>query len=87
MIISEYEQIAAREAYGANDIRPGLSGWAQVNGRDTLDIETKARYDGWYRAHMSIMLDIRIIAQSFFTLFTQSGYMTKGQGEGCEDEL
>lgn len=47
MILAEYDQIQARDRYGANDIRPGLTGWAQVNGRDGVTVEEKARLDGW----------------------------------------
>ena len=47
MILAEYEQIEARARYGANDIRPGLTGWAQINGRDVVTVEEKARLDGW----------------------------------------
>ena len=46
MILAEYDQIQARDRYGANDIRPGLTGWAQVNGRDGVTVEQKARLDG-----------------------------------------
>ena len=46
MILAEYEQIEARSRYGANDIRPGLTGWAQINGRDAVTVEEKARLDG-----------------------------------------
>lgn len=45
---NQYNLIAERDKYGANDIKPGLTGWAQVNGRDALEIEEKARYDGEY---------------------------------------
>ena len=50
MILAEYDQIQARDRYGANDIRPGLTGWAQVNGRDGVTVEEKARLDGWQYA-------------------------------------
>ena len=46
MILAEYDQIQARDRYGANDIRSGLTGWAQVNGRDGVTVEQKARLDG-----------------------------------------
>ena len=48
MILADYEQIEARARYGANDIRPGLTGWAQINGRDAVTVEEKARLDGEY---------------------------------------
>ena len=46
MILAEYDQIQARDRYGANDIRPGLTGWAQVSGRDGVTVEEKAHLDG-----------------------------------------
>jgi len=69
--------VAERELFGANGIRPGLTGWAQVNGRDELPIPIKAEYDGYYAAHVNFKLDIKII---FMTLRqTVSG---KGVVEG-----
>lgn len=56
---NQYDLIAERERYGANDVRPGLSGWAQINGRDELPIEVKARYDGEYVQRMSFLFDCR----------------------------
>ena len=52
--------IAAREAVGANALTPGLTGWAQVNGRDELPIPVKAQLDGYYAAHISFALDVKI---------------------------
>ena len=45
---NQYDLIEERDKYGANNIRPGLTGWAQINGRDELDIPVKAKYDGYY---------------------------------------
>lgn len=80
MILSEKYQVVAREAYGANDIRPGLSGWAQVNGRDVVSVEEKARLDGYYRANMSISLDVYVFFKSIVVALTRSGY--KGVSDG-----
>ena len=60
MILAEYDQIQARDRYGANDIRPGLTGWAQVNGRDGVTVEEKARLDGWCFA-LSFVLTVGIV--------------------------
>lgn len=54
--------VAERDKYGANDILPGLTGWAQVNGRDTLSIKEKAEYDGYYCQHVSFCMDAKILA-------------------------
>ena len=57
MILAEYDQIEARERYGANDIRPGLTGWAQINGRDCVSVKEKIRYDGEYRVRVGMSMD------------------------------
>jgi O-antigen biosynthesis protein WbqP len=59
VICSEKDLIDERDKYGANDVRPGLSGWAQINGRDVLGYEDKARYDGEYVEKMSFRFDCK----------------------------
>ena len=61
--------VAERDKYHANDIRPGLSGWAQCNGRDTLPIPVKARLDGEYIKKFNIWFDIRIVFRTFLKMF------------------
>lgn len=61
--------IAERDKYHANNIKPGLSGWAQCNGRDTLSIEDKARLDGEYVKRFNIWFDIRIIFKTALQAF------------------
>jgi len=56
---NQYDLIAERDKYGANDIRPGLTGWAQINGRDELPIEVKAQMDGEYVTNMSFLFDMK----------------------------
>lgn len=56
---NQYDLIAERDKYGANDITPGLTGWAQINGRDELPIEVKARLDGEYVERMNFGLDVK----------------------------
>ncbi len=51
--------VAERDRYGANDIKPGLTGWAQINGRDELSIEEKARLDGEYAKKLGFLFDCR----------------------------
>lgn len=58
---NQYDLIEERDKYNANDITPGLTGWAQVNGRDELPIPVKAELDGYYAQHISLWLDIKII--------------------------
>lgn len=56
---------AERDKYGANDIKPGLTAWAQINGRGELSIPEKARYDGEYKNKMSFSADVRCFLGSF----------------------
>jgi len=70
---NQYDLISERDKYGANDIKPGLSGWAQCNGRDTLSIEDKSKYDGEYVKRFNIWFDIKIIFISAFTAFRGKG--------------
>ncbi len=74
--------VAERAKYGANDVLPGLTGWAQINGRDELPIPVKARLDGEYVRRLSFGMDVKCI------LLTVSAAITgKGLAEGCaEDE-
>ena len=65
--------IAAREAVGANAIRPGLTGWAQINGRDELPIERKAELDGEYVRQLSFALDVRIFFATFIKTLRAEG--------------
>ncbi|MEE8826070.1 MAG: sugar transferase [Eubacteriales bacterium] len=72
--------IAERDRYGANDIYPGITGWAQVNGRDTLEIPEKARLDGYYAGHVSPLLDIKCILKTFTDVFSGEGVVEGGTG-------
>lgn len=58
---NQYDLIAEREKYGVNDVLPGLTGWAQINGRDTLPIHAKAVYDGHYCENMGFWPDVKIL--------------------------
>jgi len=57
--------MALRDEYGASMIRPGLSGWAQVNGRDAIELEQKARYDGEYARNVSFLFDLKCLWMTF----------------------
>src|SRR5690606_197245 len=56
---NQYDLIEERDKYGANDIRPGLTGWAQINGRDELPIDIKAKLDGEYAEKIGLLMDVR----------------------------
>lgn len=70
---SQYDLINAREKLGANALRPGLTGWAQINGRDELPIEIKAGYDGEYVRRMSFLFDLRCIIGTVAAVFGARG--------------
>ena len=73
--------IAQRDKYGANDVRPGLSGWAQINGRDELPIEVKARYDGEYVERMSFLFDCKCFFGTIGKVLKHEGVVEGGTGE------
>lgn len=74
--------IAERDKYGANGIRPGLTGWAQINGRDEIEIPLKAKLDGEYAERMSFLFDVRIVLGTAFHVLRSDGVKEGGTGEG-----
>jgi O-antigen biosynthesis protein WbqP len=81
--------VAERAKYGANDVTPGLTGLAQVRGRDELPIPVKAKYDGEYCAKISPWLDSKIMFLTAFSVFRSSGVVEGGTGamEKVDDEV
>ena len=77
---NQFDLIAERDKYGANAVRPGLTGWAQVNGRDELEIPEKARLDGEYVKNMSLLLDIRCILKTVLGVLRSDGVVEGGTG-------
>ena len=77
--------VMERDRYGANGIRPGLTGWAQINGRDTLEIPDKARLDGEYTEKLSFGFDCRCFLGSIKSVLKHDGVVEGGTGE-CQDE-
>ena len=78
---SQEDLIAERDKYGANDIRPGLTGWAQINGRDELPIVVKARLDGEYVRRMGLGMALRCILGTVVSVARQDGVVEGGTGE------
>lgn len=72
--------IAERDLYGANDVRPGLTGWAQINGRDELPIPVKAKYDGEYVKNMSFLFDCRCFFGTILSVLRHDGVVEGGTG-------
>ena len=79
-LYNQYDLIAARDKVHANDIRPGLTGLAQVNGRDELPIDVKARYDGEYAANVTFLNDVKIFFRSIGYVFARRGVVEGGTG-------
>lgn len=78
--INELDLLTEREKFGANDVLPGLTGWAQINGRDTLSIEMKAEADGYYVKHMSLSMDLRCIIRTIPYVLKRKG-IVEGSGK------
>lgn len=70
---NQYDLIDERDKYGANDTFPGLTGWAQINGRDELPIEIKAKLDGDYVKKIGLMMDIKCFVATIFTVIKSEG--------------
>lgn len=77
---NQYDLIAERDKYGANDIRPGLTGWAQINGRDELPIEVKAKLDGEYVDKLSFRMDIKCFFGTIINVLKSDGVVEGGTG-------
>ncbi len=73
--------IAERDKYGANDLRPGLTGWAQINGRDELEIPVKAKLDGEYVERLSFGFDCKCFFGTFRSVLKSDGVVEGGTGE------
>ena len=84
---NQFDLIAERDKYGANDVRPGLTGWAQINGRDELPIDVKARFDGEYVRNMSFLFDCRCFFGTAFSVFRGDGVVEGGTGELHKTEI
>ena len=76
----QYDLIAERDKYGANDVLPGLTGWAQINGRDELEIPVKAKLDGEYIAKDGFGMDLRCFFGTFLSVLRQDGVVEGGTG-------
>lgn len=76
---SQKDLIAERDRYHVNDVRPGLTGWAQINGRDELAIEVKAKLDGEYVDRISFIFDITCFFETIPSVLKQNGIVEGGQ--------
>ena len=84
---NQYDLIEERDKYGANDILPGLTGWAQINGRDELEIPVKAKFDGEYTAALNegklkgFAMDMRCFFGTIASVLKSDGVVEGGTGE------
>ena len=78
--------VAEREKYGANDVKPGLTGWAQINGRDELEIDVKAKLDGEYVQKQSFLFDCRCFFGTITSVLKSDGVVEGGTGEMKKQE-
>ena len=78
---NQYDLIEERDKYGANDVMPGLTGWAQINGRDELEIPVKAKLDGDYVANMGFLFDCKCFFGTIASVLKSDGVVEGGTGE------
>lgn len=83
---NQFDLIEERDKYGANDVLPGLTGWAQVNGRDELEIPVKAKLDGEYVTRLSFLFDLKCFFKTIGAVFTHDGVVEGGTGSMKKDE-
>ncbi len=78
---NQEDLVNEREKYGANDVKPGLTGWAQINGRDELEIEEKARLDGEYAQNISFLFDCKCFFGTIKSVLKRDGVVEGGTGK------
>lgn len=83
---NQYDLIEERDKYHANDIYPGLTGWAQVNGRDELEIPVKAKLDGEYVEKLSFMFDVKCFIKTITSVLKHDGVVEGGTGTLGEEK-
>lgn len=83
---NQYDLMEERDKYKANDILPGLTGWAQINGRDELEIDVKAKLDGYYVEHMSFLFDMKCFFGTITSVLKTDGVVEGGTGELNKEE-
>jgi O-antigen biosynthesis protein WbqP len=79
---NQFDLVAERDKYGANDVRPGLTGWAQINGRDELAIPVKAKLDGEYVEKLSFLFDCKCFFSTILAVLRRDGVV-----EGDTDSM
>ncbi|HOV25898.1 MAG TPA: sugar transferase [Pseudobacteroides sp.] len=85
-LYNQYDLIELRDQAGVNSVRPGITGWAQINGRDELPIPVKVEYDRYYVEKMSFLFDVKIILKTFISVLLSKGVVEGKQYEVKEKE-
>lgn len=80
-LYNQDDLVAERDKYGANDVKPGLTGWAQINGRDELEIPDKAKLDGEYVKRQGFLFDCKCFFGTIFSVLRHDGVVEGGTGE------
>lgn len=78
--------ISERDEYGINDLKPGLTGWAQINGRDELPIPEKVQMDKIYRDNVSFVFDVKCLFMTVVSVFKHDGVVEGGTGAIADEE-
>lgn len=84
---NQYDLISERDKYGANNVPPGLTGWAQINGRDELPIEVKARLDGEYVEKIGFWMDVKCFVGTIISVLKSDGVVEGGIGATAKEEV
>ncbi|MGQ5520347.1 sugar transferase [Enterococcus gallinarum] len=84
---NQYDLIEERDKYGANNIRPGLTGLAQISGRDELEIQEKAKLDGYYTEHISFGMDVKCFFGTITSVFKSDGVVEGGTGTMKKEDV
>lgn len=83
---NQYDLIEERDKYGANEVPVGLTGWAQINGRDELEIDVKAKLDGEYADKIGFLMDVRCFFGTIFSVLRSDGVVEGGTGVKAKSE-
>ncbi|WP_340002308.1 sugar transferase [Oceanobacillus sp. FSL K6-0127] len=84
---NQYDLIEERDKYGANDVKPGLTGWAQINGRDELPIDVKSRLDGEYVDKIGFWMDVKCFFGTLVSVAKSDGVIEGGTGSTTKEEI
>lgn len=85
VVLKETDLIQERQKYDANAVLPGITGWAQVNGRDEVEVKTKAKMDGHYARNISFFMDLKCILMTFWAVVSVKGHREGDEMSGASE--